>query len=98
MTSYLKELTVRMPKLTKAAQGETCVACGCHSDTVVLAHRNEGKGGAIKSHDCWGLDLCINCHTTYDTGKTMTRDEKRAWFNEHYPAQVLRWIRKGVLK
>ena len=87
-----------MPKLLKAARGASCVACGAISETVVFAHRNEGKGFAIKNHDCWGLDLCITCHTEYDQGKTMTREEKRAWFNSHYPKQVLRWITEGVLK
>ena len=86
------------PKLRAAARGETCIACGAHSETVVLAHRDEGKGMGIKTPDYWALDLCIRCHTEYDQGKTMTRDERRAFFNEHYPKQVARWIAKGLVR
>lgn len=53
-----------------------CVRCGAPG--VEAAHRNEGKGGATKAHDCWTAGLCRTCHQAIDQGKDMTRDERRA--------------------
>jgi hypothetical protein len=90
---------VSFAKLRKAAQGESCIACGAESETTVLAHRNEGKAmGKKLMPDYLALDLCITCHTQYDQGRTWSRDERRAFFNENYPKQVHRWIEKGLLK
>lgn len=87
-----------MNKLRKAADGESCVACGRQDGTIVLAHRNEGKAGGKKLVPDWlGLDLCFVCHTEYDQGKSMSRDERRSFFNELYPKQVTRWMDKGLL-
>lgn len=41
------------------------------------AHRNEGKGKGVKTHDCWTAALCRDCHREIDQGKTMTRAERR---------------------
>lgn len=53
-----------------------CVRCRAHG--VEPAHRNEGKGGAIKAHDCLTAALCRGCHREIDQGNTLTRDERRA--------------------
>jgi hypothetical protein len=53
-----------------------CVRCGAHG--VEPAHRNEGKGGAIKAHDCWVAALCRPCHREIDQGRGLTREERRA--------------------
>ena len=78
------------------AEGQTCVACGAEDYTTVLAHRNEHKARA-SGIDVWALDLCAKCHAWYDSGST-EREEKRRFFNDHYPAQVLRWIHRGLIK
>jgi CRISPR/Cas system-associated protein Cas10 (large subunit of type III CRISPR-Cas system) len=88
-----------LSKFQKAADGESCIACGSQCGTTVLAHRNEGKAmGKKLMPDYLALDLCVVCHTEYDQGRRMTRDEKRSFFNDHYPKQVARWMAKGVLK
>lgn len=82
--------------LTRMAEGQDCVACGADDYTTVCAHRNEYKARA-SGIDVWSLDLCAKCHQWYDQGPA-SQEEKRAFFNEHYPKQVLRWIHRGVLK
>lgn len=89
---------MRYAKLRSAANGESCINCGARDGTVVLAHRNEGKGMAIKSPDYWALDLCAACHAAYDQGRQMGREERRRFFNDLYPAQVRRWFEKGLLR
>jgi hypothetical protein len=77
------------------AQGQDCVACGSDHG-VVLAHRNEHKARA-SGIDVWALELCFACHQWFDQGPA-PREEKRRFFNDHYPQQVLRWIERGLLK
>lgn len=51
------------------------------------AHANghkQGKGGAIKAHDCFFVPACRACHRELDQGKTMSRDEKRAAWEDSY--------------
>lgn len=52
-----------------------CVFCGEPSQA---AHRNEGKGMGLKTHDCLTAALCPREHAEIDQGKDMTRDERRA--------------------
>mgnify|MGYP006269197257 CR=1 FL=1 len=78
------------------AKDQSCIACGTDDGTVVLAHRNEHKSRAA-GLDFWALELCNTCHREYDQGKS-SREEKRRFFNDHYPAQILRWVERGVMK
>jgi hypothetical protein len=81
--------------LKRKAEGQSCIACGAEDGTVVLAHRNEHKARA-SGIDVWALELCYRCHVSYDQGN-MSRDEKRRFFNDLFPDQVLRWINRGLL-
>lgn len=53
-----------------------CVLCGKHG--VQAAHRNEGKGMALKVGDHMTAALCPDCHYETDNGPRLTRDERRA--------------------
>lgn len=80
--------------LKRKAEGQSCLNCGSEHG-VVLAHRNEHKARA-SGIDVWGIELCFECHREYDQGN-MSRDEKRRFFNDLFPDQVLRWINRGLL-
>lgn len=63
------------------------------------AHSNQsihGKGGAMKSHDCFHVPSCRSCHRELDQGRTMTREEKVAvWnraFGEYLPMLFRDWL------
>lgn len=72
-----KPQTFRSEKWLAAVRSlECCVRCGRHG--VQAAHRNQGKGMALKQHDAACAALCPECHTELDSGKTLNRDEKRA--------------------
>jgi len=81
--------------LQRMANGQSCVACGADDGSTVLAHRNEYKARA-SGIDVWALELCARCHANYDQGGA-TRQEKRDFFNAHFPEQILRWINRGLL-
>jgi len=69
--------TYRNRKLLDLARNMSCVECGTDDGTIVAAHSNQGKGMGIKASDATIMFLCYRCHTELDSGKTMSRDEKR---------------------
>jgi hypothetical protein len=59
----------RDKKLRSCARGKPCMAmfpwCNGNPETVVWCHSNQssdGKGGAIKAHDCMGFFGCSACN------------------------------------
>lgn len=61
-----------MSKLTKAAEGQSCVRCQKEDGTTVSCHYSGpyqhrfGKGRAIKGSDEAAADLCLACHCYFD--------------------------------
>ena len=66
----------RSPAHRRNVASLACVACGAEGMTQA-AHRNEGKGLAIKSCDSQMMALCVQCHTAIDQGGQLTRDIRR---------------------
>ncbi len=62
--------------LAAVASLENCVLCGRHG--VQVAHRNEGKGMALKNPDHLTAALCPECHHEIDNGHLLSKDERRA--------------------
>lgn len=59
----------------------------CEGGPGEPAHSNQsihGKGGSIKSHDCFFVPACRACHREFDQGRTMGREEKAALWNRAY--------------
>lgn len=73
----------------EACRGEPCwlklpgIRCA-PMDTVVPAHRNEGKGMGLKVSDVFTVPACHTCHAAYDQGGMFTREQKRALWNDAY--------------
>lgn len=78
-----------------ACRGKCCYIQfeGCKSyegdETVVAAHRNEGKGMGLKNPDEQTVPACHSCHMELDQGNKYTREEKRKAWNNAYE----RWIK-----
>lgn len=73
-------MTYRNRRLLDLAKGQRCVMCGADDDTIVAAHSNlgeHGKGMGVKAHDSMHAWLCYGCHSEYDQGHSMTKQEKR---------------------
>ena len=53
--------------------------CDSQDGTIVAAHSNlydHGKGKGLKAHDGMMAWLCHRCHSEYDQGSRMSREEK----------------------
>jgi hypothetical protein len=74
-----------------------CQGCGIDDKTVVGAHRNEGKGGAIKTSDALQAALCHRCHTFLDQGKDPDRHDRRAFWDGAYIRTMQALIERGLL-
>jgi hypothetical protein len=77
MPSYFKEPTHRSQAWLRAVASLPCVLCYREGMTQA-AHRNEGKSMGMKTHDCWTAALCVDCHAEIDSGKNLSREERRA--------------------
>lgn len=55
---------------------ETCALCGRQGEQI--AHRNYGKGMGMKTEAYMTAYLCRECHSEIDSGRDLTRDERRA--------------------
>lgn len=69
---------------------------GCEGgDAGEPAHANsarQGKGGAMKAHDCFHVPACRSCHVRMDQGGQMTRDERReAWEDAFWRYLPMLW-------
>jgi hypothetical protein len=82
--------------MAAVASLEFCVLCGKHG--VQVAHRNEGKAKGRKTDDSLCAALCVDCHTGIDSGKAMTRDERRAEMDRAIVLTVQALTRAGKLK
>lgn len=59
----------RSPAIRQYAKHLPCQYCFANDRTIVMAHSNQlahGKGGQIKSHDCFVAALCKHCHDIVD--------------------------------
>lgn len=103
MTPYLlKPVTpAGLAKLKAAAKNYDCVLCGRHREYTVPAHSNalaHGRGVAKKTPDYFIAYLCGVCHDQVD-GRAggMSKEEKRAMWNEAYARTVGIWFRDGLI-
>lgn len=97
MSVKAKHQVVELKKLLIAARDAPCMSCGADDSTIVAAHRNEGKGMGIKVPDYQVAYLCYQCHSELDNGTSMTRDERRAFWNSAYVKTVAYWFRNGLV-
>ncbi|WP_254601823.1 nuclease domain-containing protein [Cupriavidus taiwanensis] len=85
-----------------ACRGEPCYllipgAPEHRLDTVVDCHSNQlkhGKGGAIKAQDLYTVPGCAWCHHQIDQGNRLTKEERRAYWDDAYR----RWVPVRAIK
>lgn len=97
-----------MSKLTKAANGQSCVRCGADDGTIVLCHYSGpyqhklGKGRGIKGADIAAADLCSKCHAFFDEYRSEVSEGWKVARSEEFLAAclltVIRRIQQGILK
>lgn len=75
-----------------ACKGQHCylmIRDICRNDrsTTVPCHSNQsvhGKGMGLKAKDVYTVPACFACHYQLDQGHILTRDQKRAIWNDAY--------------
>lgn len=72
-----------------------CVLCG--RPDVQAAHRNEGKGMAVKVDDCAAACLCVSCHWGIDQGVNLSRESRRALMDRAIVLTVIELARRRML-
>jgi hypothetical protein len=74
-----------------------CQHCGAFDGTVCGAHANWGgaKGMAIKADDLCA-SLCYTCHTRLDSGKDMTLEEKKLFWDKAHVRTLRELVMCGL--
>jgi hypothetical protein len=84
----------RNKKLLEIVRQSPCQHCGREDGTVVAAHSNQmrdGKGRSLKANDFRIAALCYECHSTIDSGRDLTREERiDAWERAH--RETIGWL------
>lgn len=73
---FLKATPWRCVTHRKNVAALACVNCGAEGMTQA-AHRNEGKGMAIKACDSQLMALCWRCHSAVDQGGKYSKATRR---------------------
>lgn len=95
--NYLKQNPYRSQKWLKAVASLDCVRC-FRGGMTQAAHRNQGKSMGMKTDDCWTAALCVECHAEIDSGKGMSRDERREAMDTAILMTLRELARKGLVK
>lgn len=74
-----------------------CVLCGS-MDAIQAAHRDEGKGMGMKTHDHMTACLCASCHRSLGEGKGYTQSERRALMDRAIVRTHDELVRAGLLR
>lgn len=89
-------MTWRSERFRRLVSTLDCGACGATGPSQA-AHRNEGKGMGLKVSDALCAALCPACHHELDQGKSMTKQERRDFWNRAYINTVQKLIEEGRL-
>lgn len=105
-STFKRKTPARRPmaqrRLALACKGEPCYLLlpgAPHHDpeTVVPAHSNQlahGKGMGIKADDNFTVPGCAWCHSELDSGTSLTKGQRRAYWNDAYR----RWLPVRTMK
>jgi len=75
-----------------------CGNCWTEDNTIVAAHRNQGKGMGLKVSDALVAPLCHRCHMELDQGKLLSRDERREMWDRAFIRGMQQLIETGQLR
>ena len=84
----------RNQKLLEIVRQSPCQHCEIEDGTIVAAHSNQlrdGKGRSIKAHDYRIAALCYKCHMELDQGKSLSRDDRREFWEEAH-RKTIGWL------
>lgn len=92
-----KDGTYRSEAWLRAVRQLGCMRCFKEGATQA-AHRNQGKSMAMKTDDCLVAALCAECHAEIDSGRDMTRAERREAMDVAILMTLRALAKKGLVK
>lgn len=90
-----KQAAHRSPRWLRAVATLPCVLCGAHGTQA--AHRNLGKALGLKTDDAWTAALCPPCHRDIDSGRELSREERRTLMDEAILLTLQQLARRGLI-
>ena len=93
-------MTYRSKKLLEACRELPCQSCGREDGTVCAAHSNQlrdGKGKSLKASDYRIAALCLECHAGVDQGRTMSKEDRRQFWEAAHRATIGELFERGII-
>jgi hypothetical protein len=94
---FPKQNTYRSEAWRRAVASLPC-ACCMKDGPSQAAHINQGKGMGLKTHDCWTVPLCPECHSEIDQGRKWDRQTKRELMDAWFLLTVAALAQQGLVK
>lgn len=95
---YAKTPQHRSDAWRKAVASLPCACCMREGSTQAAHPNHRGKGMGLKSHDCWTVPLCVECHAEFDQGRRWTKLEKREMMDAWIIETVRELATRGLIK
>lgn len=92
-----KDVPFRSEAWLKAVRSLPCMRCFAEGQSQA-AHRNQGKAMQSKTDDSLTAALCVACHNEIDSGKDMTRQERREALDVAVLMTLRALARRGLVR
>ena len=93
----VKDAPFRSEAWLKAVRSLPCMRCFAEGQSQA-AHRNQGKAMQSKTDDSLTAALCVACHNEIDSGKDMTRQERREALDVAILMTLRALARRGLVR
>ena len=97
--SYEMPVKADEKRLYAAVATLPCQICG--REGVQVAHSNQlkdGKGRGIRAFPWRVAALCVNCHTDIDSGKSLSKQERRDLWDEAHRRTIGELFERGLVR
>jgi len=97
--SYSMPIKADESRLYAAVASLPCQICG-RSD-VQVSHSNQlrdGKGRGLRSFPWRVAALCVPCHTDIDSGKSLTKEQRRDLWDEAHRKTIGELFERGLIR
>lgn len=96
--NYLKTPTFRSEAWRRAVASLDCVWCKAPGPCQAAHANHLGKGMGLKVADCWTVPLCPECHSEFDQGRKLTKEDRRELMEQWLILTINDLATKGLVR
>lgn len=82
----------------RAVASLPCMVCFREGSSQAAHPNHRDKGMGLKSHDCWCVPMCPECHREFDQGRAYTKQQRRELMDEWIILTLRELATKGLVR